>query len=1180
MRLSNRHFVFAFKFLFFSIGLTFSPALAAESPLDYKIFTYSSALWITEPSGITLYQSDTRNIRGIVLCDTIEKDSILDRAENSSILWVLSQSGVYQIDYATTTVEKLPGGKFGINGNKLAVDDDYLWVALKDTLWRFDKLGREWFPYPMNLGDKQLFGMYSNGTNVYCVLPSTVKIFSTKDEKWREFPDKKGMAISPQSRFFIDKNTLILVDSVTIYRYLIQSQSWDVITAGAPIVDMLSQDTALYYQTTSAIYRYNTTASIAQPFEIRGVGDAQCFTVLLGDTALCPANRTIIKYAISSKTTDGFQGPQDIPDSKALKAIVTGTAFTVLYPQALSSFDSKLRIWQTFSFGGGGAKRKAFSWDNNGLKLRYGQGYETQLHGSVRKEYLIDSVVVNNDTATLTYTDKNPIANLSLHTVFPEGRYFDAFFDNSNLTQVPKKGLFFRGAAADRIESARVGTNNLDIAQSKAIPQAQFEGGSAVLQSKSSLANRDRRIVKAQVGTGLLLTKTIYKVFPYSETGTYNIKDSVDNTKEIVPGTLKVAIDGEDIDSGDCMLIYKTGQFKFNKDDLMDPTSVITVSYQIRTVPDSGVQHVEWVPENHFGDLGYASVTVSPTDWISPQAGFYYLQTDRVHRLVNFGAPMELRTSSPALFFKLNPALTLDEATGQKAAEIALQSRYGEKLSVFANALLPDSGYKTTNILNRGYGYLKHDLDYKIAYDIKKELPVSYYQHDIASRSGIEQRYELAAGAHFLGFPFCDLTLSRNVVNGNRSDTSKVMHIDSTLLSHRDTAILDSVTYDTLDRIKNKFKVRLYETSSPFVESVLHINRFKYELSYTGYASQTEKFDGTGYGNVIYSNITISPIQRISLTILGTYLNNPPGSQFNKMYTPSFIFQSIDAPKGCDISARNEIVFNSPVKLIAVDTLNGMRDTTQAGSCVNTRNIALTLRPGSWVNGLAWISPILGYMERFKGIFVDPSPAFTQMIFGTDYYASKTTTVSAGANIFPTNNITWRNDNKWTTADSTTKYYSYNDVKWWFSDKRLLQVRWEYDRDRPIFNQPSKLRDWQRGFLQYTDYITYWLQIQPTFLVSYVGLDTTFTLSDGPQLTFSIAKQNFYFIKNIVNSHTFSVSWNRKSGEDAPGPDFSYSLRLNMIIFPNISIDTDNSLLLSNGAFKMYKGSFAGTLTF
>ena len=169
---------------------------------------------------------------------------------------------------------------------KITVDDDYVWVALKDTLWRFDKLGREWFPYPIAGQGNDFREIYSNGANIYCVLPNSVKIFSTKDEKWLEFPNKKGVTISPDARFFLDKTTLVFVDGRPSLRYLIASQSWDVVDARTPITDMLSQDTALYYLTGKDAFKYSTVAAVMQPLNIPGISQAPCFT-RLADSLVC-----------------------------------------------------------------------------------------------------------------------------------------------------------------------------------------------------------------------------------------------------------------------------------------------------------------------------------------------------------------------------------------------------------------------------------------------------------------------------------------------------------------------------------------------------------------------------------------------------------------------------------------------------------------------------------------------------------------------------------------------------------------------------------------------------------------------------------------------------------------------------------------------------------------------------
>ncbi len=1144
---------------------------AAPSPLDYKTFQNGAALWISEPAGLMLYRNDTKSVRNIVLCDTVENDSILDIVENSGALWILSKSGVYQIDYGTTTVERLPGDKKGLVGNRLTVDDDYVWAALSDTLWRFDKLSREWFPYTMNLAASPLLGIYSNSTNIYCVLPSSVRIFSTKDEKWLDFPNKKGITISAQSRFYLDRDVLLLVDGQSLYRYLVKSQSWDVISAAAPVIDMITQDSVLYYFTASGMFKYTTMTSVKQPQDVPELSRVRNFS-LFKDTLYCATEAQFIKYDMRAKAAGTIQAPQNIPDYTVLKTIILGSSLVIICPKSIGVFNEKVQFWENVPIAVSGNKRKRIIWDDdNGLKVNLANGYSSQLTGSIQKNYSFDSLINRNDSSLLYFQNQSPIANLTLHNAFPKGRYLDAFFDNSNISQVPKKGVFYRGTATDRVESVRLGTNTVDLPQSKTITPSQFEGLNAVFQSKTSLATRDRKIVRAQAGSGLFISKTVYKVLSYSEKGAYNVLGSaadtsdfdeadtartIKSTSEIIPGSRKVFIDGEEIDTTYYNLANGTGGLVFKPEVPLDPTSVITVSYQVRTVPDSGVRYVEMLPKNHYGNLGYASVTVSPTDWISPQAGYFFLKTDSMHQLMNLSAPAEIRSSKAGgIFLKMNPELTYDAATNKKAGALSLQSRFGEKLSLFMNGLLPDSGFKTTDNLDRGYGSLKHDIDYKIAYDIKKELPVSFYQHDIASEHGTERYSEIGVGSHFQGLPFCDLTLSRNQVDGVRIDTAASPTSDSSV-----------ALADTLDRLKNKFRLRLYETSSPYVESFLHISQLKYDLSYTGFSSNRENESETGYGSIIFGNIALSPIKRLTLSVNSTVLNNPVGSQYKTVYNPTILIQTIDAPPGVELSFKNQLSFASRT------------DSAKSIASVQ-RTAGLTLKPGTWTKYLSWISPLLTYNQNVSCVFDETDPGLITVLLASKGVTRQLYTPGIGASIFPTNDIIFYDKNEWTTADSSTKYFSVNDLKWWFGQRRMWQTRWQFTRERPRFEN-GKSYDIHDATTQYMVNWNSWLQT-----IGSVGYalksDDSGTISKlGPKLSVTFNKQKVSFIRDIMNNHTLEVKWVTEKGKTEPSPEVTYNLFLKLVVYPNISFYMNDVIGMKKGKFSNLNATIYGTLIF
>jgi|GEM_PF-226490 len=1214
--------------------MAFSP-----SPLRYKSFVKDSALWISDPSGILEYRHDTRSVRNIILSDSVDNDSIIDITQNGLVLSVLALSGVYQIDLGTTTVEKLPGDKKGSGdqNGRLTVDDDYLWVSLSDTLWRFDKLGREWFPYVINGPGNTLRAIYSNSVNIYCVYSTSVKIFSTKDEKWLEFPNKKGVILSDEARYFLDKSTVVFVDGQKIYRYLTATQSWDVINVKSPVIDVLVQDTALYYLTGKDAFKYSTTASVTQPLNIPGINQASCFT-RMADSLVCATPGGFTTFDLNGKTTNSILVPQNISEPTICKLFMLGSSLIALYPKDIPAYNAATRLWENVGLSAGGAKRKIASWDENGLRVKYSKGVESQLKGSIGENVIVDSVTngyfkiktnMAADSTIISDTTKNPDAtvasyqfpysnhfpftetNLTLHNTFPNGRYLDLFLDNSVVKQVPKKGVFYRGATSDNVESARIGTNTFNVSQSQTLPTTQFEGASVVLQSKASLSTRDRKIAKVQAGTGLITAKTQYRVLDYSELGVYRIQlkdkdqdqdmDSSDTYENfIVPGSFKVFIDGEQIDSTNYTLITSTGSLTFSPNVIIERSSLITASYQLNKVK-TPLMNIEWLPAKNEGVISYGSVSVSPTDWISPQIGFYHLETDKVHELVNAAVPLEFRSSSFMRLLKINPELTVDAATNTKALGLAIQSRFGDKASLIFNGLLPDSGFKTTDNLDRGYGDAKHSADIKVSYDITKELPVSYYQSDKESQRGFERRYELTAGSHFLGSPFLDVTLSRNIQNTDLHDT---LQSTRQISFPTDTSIqIDSIR-PSLDRNKDKLLFRLYETSSPFVESLLHINRLNYDISYLLFNSLKENVDSSdtvngiatplkistieGSGSAMYGNVTISPISRLSITGIGRFIKNPKGSLYRDEWTPTLMLQSIDAPAGFDITARNELSFKSFAD-------------SNASYCTILRSANVTLKPGAWFSVLGWMQPFYWIQDQLTCNFDSTSPGIAHLYFDDKSVIAKSLTHTVGINLFPTNDIIYNNKNQWTTVKInkdtilknettrtkdtesvyiTTKFYTFNDIKWHFGEKRFWQVRWEWDHDRSAPYQNTPRREYHRGFTQFTNTWLPWFQTITGITSNYVSTDTTDVTQTGPMATVSISNQNMGFVKMFMNSHTVNVVWQNDHGNTRSTPNIIYSMTLKMIVSPNVSLDMYNNFSLVNSTFQKYNGNLSIKMIF
>lgn len=1140
----------------------------ATTPLDYKTFPLGQAVWIATPEGISLFRSESRMIRNITLSENMPNDSIVDITENGGELYVIAKSGVYLIDGTSTTIERLPGEERSYKDGKITADFDYIWINAEDTLWRFDKLGREWFAYPATTTGQQLCGIFSDETSIINVYTSTVDVFTIADEKWASFPNKEGFSIPGDVRFFTDKNALLFVGTEVVYRYTVDAQTWDVIDAKAPLIDLFFGDTVLVYQTEKGLFQYMTQSSVTRPLDVPNVTEILCFT-RIDDTLFCATENSIVKYDIIAQIADNIDQPPGITDPHMKKFISFGSLLLGLYPGQLAMYDTRKKIWDLFKHGSSKEGFKRVIWDDdNGLRGNYSGSSYSQLRGSYQQEMKMDSLSGYNPTFFM------PRINLTLHNQVTSDRYADIFFDNSDKSIVPEKGVFYRGAEKDYLETFRVGTNTVETPQSKTIMPAQFEGLGGVLQSKTSLKTRDRRIVKIQSGAGKLTTKTIYEVLPYEESGIYRLQlAGVPGAakKTVVPGSVKISIDGEDIDTTYYTFSLPTKMLTFNRLDLLDPSSIIKVSYQIRLLPDAGIEAVEFIPQYDFGTLGYAAVSVSPVDWLSPQVSYYYLRSDRLHQMMSVALPTELRVQSKGFLLKMNPELTYDTETRKKALALAFQSRVFDKLSVGYNVLVPDSGYVSTDNIDKGYGRLKLDTDTKVQYDILPQLPVRYLFQNTRSVDGEEVRHEFSTGTRFQGLPFSDISISRNRIAARMRDTVSVLPLFNDSLdsaySVASFAAADSIIVDSIDRGKDKLKVRVFEKQSPYIEKLLHINKLSYDLSYTGFLASREDRDKPGYGSIIYGTGTLSPVKSIALTARSLYLKNPEGADFGSMYTPALILQTIDAPPGFDITARNEITYKS---IIAQNN----------GILTNRRNLSLTLKPGKWWQYLGWLQPIMSYSQNTGCLLdgLDPDP--WSIIRADEGIRSKTTTRSVGANIFPVSEISLRHDNQWIAADSLNRYYTYNDLKWWFTSKKYLQLRWEFDHDTPVNKSADRQRNYHRGFGRYTAQWTPWFQSVTGVTGSWLTSDTLRQVKVGPDVNLTVNLLKFAFVRSLLNSHNLNIAWNRKNGVFSSAPDIMYSMYFKVVVLPNISLISNTSLIFRENEFSTFNGSFTGMVLF
>lgn len=1161
--------------LLISFLLLFFTFSWAQPALKWRIYKNSNNCWLASHSGLLIFSSATQTIRPVTI-DPVRKISfIADIVEYEGYLFVSTDAGLYKIDMTTQGSERIALPNDAIIVGKISVDMDYVWLADSNTLYSYDRLSAEWQNYKIPGKDLKATGIHSNGEVVICIGKTAVNLFSISTEKWNT--NVFSNSISDSAFFWIGKNTLNVIDNNSIQRYVPSSFSWETTVTESVPRDYLDEDSVIYYVDANQIMKLTSSTNVIRPLNIPQTGEIKAFSKI-ADTLLIATQKRIIKYDIRSESMDFIEYSEDLDPSSIEKISFHDKFLVVIYESFIALYDFANRSWQKSSRGEFKQKLKAVTWDDKGFIARYAPGYQSSLTGNFEENFSlrmkgfkydttvrarsVDGRVIRDTTIDSTrifgYSLPSlPLMNLNLRTTYPHDRNLDITFNNTSLSTVPSKGIYYQGNRDDRLNSIRIGTTSSNQFSSTTLPAAQLEGGTVVVESKKRTEKRDRKVLRVAAGSGLITTKTQWRTLPFRSDGTYylinktkSILDSLGNdednldpdiydisnadtlnadTTRIVPGSVRVWIDGEPLDSTEYTFYSLTGKLQFSPDAPIDAVSIITIQYKIQTIPDGGINEVELLPKHNFGLMYFGSVTVSPKDWISARVGITGLDSDtigsssRLSPIINASIPLEIRKDK--LFLKFNPEYSFNAETGAKAGSASLQSRFGKKTGLVFNGMFADKNYITTDTLSYGYGAIRNQFDLQLSHDIKDELPLSYYQHRRFAANGIEERFSAQAGAHFPGFPFLDLSLSR----------SSIEH-----LSSPDS---EKTAFDSLFNTKDKIKVRLYETSSRILEKLTHAKKISYDLSHSEYRYESEGKSWRN-GRTSTAEITFSPIQPVILSgnLLyqgGIDIDSTPSS----ILRPRLELQCINAPKGVDLNATYYLNY-------------GKYNSEDSSTDTITRSINVILKPGMWLPALRWLSPRAAISQDINTAFSVAGPSFWEILTGSNGIRTYNLQRSFGFNIFPTDEILLRNNNEFSKIDTSNFFKTTNDIQIWLNSRNFWQAIWNYSSNNQLHN----------GSIIYDRTWAPWLRTSPGVAINSINDSTGKKLELNPSLKLNLNYQNFWIFKIFSTSHDFKLIWTRQNDEFISTPNIAYSITFSILLRPNIQINNYEIL-----AFKQSK---------
>jgi hypothetical protein len=1154
-----------------TIALLLTSAVVSANPFSWKTFTSGKYIWMCSSSEIYQFSTDSRSVFPVDLDKARSVGTIEDVIQYENMLIFSTQAGLYQYDMATQSVERITFPDEKNKTGKVSSDMDYLWLVTSDSLYRFDKLGREWFAFAIPEKDSVL-AISCDGELISVIGNNKSYVFTVSTEKWNIYPFNDRF--STGAYVFNGMQSHVIVDGNRLAVYKKDNYSWESIKTSEIIKDISIQDTVLYYSTARQLFKMSN--GFAKPINIPQL-DTIHGLAFSSDTAIIIGKNRVFKF--NTKTESISFVEYTIPfKADALDRVCALNSFIVLLSKEnVFVYDGEQKKWNSDTKSAN-LKQARFSWGEAGPIIEYKPGVYTNVKGSVEsittfkstgfekdstfktkliKHYISDdtsqywtekvndmaSIEKIDSTMIVTWTKPNLIANVSVHTTDDDGRYGDLFFNNSNLLVPPQKGFIYKGISSDRLNLLSAGTRKSELLQSITIPKVQFEGGEFIIESKKKVAGRDRKMLRIGAGAGYITSKTEWRVLPVRSDGRYRIvnstnrdtllnrvdtlvKEKVIDTTQIIPGSLKVFVDGTPLDSARYSYYSETGTLQIDPTTPIDIVSFITVSYEIQTIPESGVDDIIFKPDYDFGKLYYGTIIYSPKEWISSKISYTGVDNDTLNSILNVATPIEYRSSSTKFLLKCTPEISWAINNNSKAAGLDFQSRIGDKLGIQFNGKVIDTSFTSVDSITYGFGKLKNEYTGIASFDIAPEIPISYTQQQIDALMGSESKYSFGAGLHFPKKPFFDVTLSRTKLINNNDDDDSIG------------------VFDSLFTIKDRINFNLYETSSPILEKILRSKKLSYNLNHSEYRFLKINSDMFQNGRRTDLFLLYMPIQDISMTNYTIYKHGGNENGLSSSISEIIEVQSIDAPNGLDIQAEYKINMSKyNVRNITEDSIS--------------RRLGIVLKPGEWHSLLRWFNINGSVAQNVNCLFNDADPSFWAITSARHSEVNSSNVKIAGINLFPNEMILFRNSNQWTESDSNHRFSTANDLQLAFNSKNVWQNNCSFSTNYNYYTIS--------GFSIYDWTVNSWLRLTPEVNVNFNKDSTGANTIAGPRFSVNINTRKFYFVKSFFNVHKVTIDWKKHNGILKRNPTVGYMINAKLVLMPNIEITNQEMLVFERG---------------
>ena len=750
-----------------------------------------SLVWYTDGGALYRYNRESRDwIRVSVV--GFEEGTIYDIGVDDGLLWLATDQGVYRFDIRLETW--LHYGKEVLGTDRafaLAFGEDFVWIAGEGVLARFDNYVETWETLDifqgrpagairdMEVGERTIWLVTEIGIVRYDQQFHQVRTFSAEDGALSG-EIRETFAFGGEPWFWGDQG---------LCRYEAELETWTVYGAeqGLPIHNVREIASAggrdLWLISSEAVFRFDGRSEKWAPFvDVQRLEGRSLHAMAYnGKKAWFGTDNGLYGYEIASGEWDILREADGLSSDEVLEVFIWGDLLFCVHRDGIDVYDGK--EWRAMPFAkmkrSYRAPRMGIALEEDGLSIRAPRGNAVRLGGRTRWAAERKGTYRPGEGWWSPSADTRFKAASILSGEFSGGRTWGGYYDDTDPDDV-RFGGAYRGAEGDMLRRVSGGEIRAEAVRYGASPFEGLGGTVSLIGGEAQMMWDERHPWALRLWGGRGRSRFAQEFFRGADGPFFRLAH-----RRIVPGSLRIRIDGEVIAPRVYTVSPSLGVLFFRQERFVAPDSEIEAFY-------------EYEDDDLEEDVLRGQIGWEVSETLSLGANGCRRWGEGSEHALDIGevyGQLRWRSAARDLDLKLIPEVAFSRVGGESAA-YAPKSGGATQLHLIAvwsdlqfNGVWKEfgEGFGTIGQRELAFGAPRRIVDLSSRYHIQPNLPLDLEWRREEAREGREDRWSTGMLLSKALWPQASLKFARTEARSSQIERS----VDQwTVLSRWDLAQL------------------------------------------------------------------------------------------------------------------------------------------------------------------------------------------------------------------------------------------------------------------------------------------------------------------------------------------------------------------------------------------------------